>query len=112
MKNDIKEMRCFIDDIRTNLTESYHFNEENENSENTEENVEQNSKYEDSHSETMENQSDITETIKSLRKIAIKALSDLDPTTNEADYKTLKSIWDICDKSLAKPTVKNETELN
>ena len=51
----------------------------------------------------------IKEKIGSIRKIAIGLLSEVEPTEKPEDYKTIKSIWDLCDKFLTnKPEVKNE----
>lgn len=51
----------------------------------------------------------VKEKIGSIRKIAIGLLSEVEPTEKPEDYKTIKSIWDLCDKFLtSKPEVKNE----
>ena len=40
--------------------------------------------------------------IKQMRKIAIELIMELDPSTDEIMYKSIKSIWDSCDKLLTK----------
>jgi hypothetical protein len=33
-----------------------------------------------------------------IRKLAINLMGEIDPSTNPDEYKTVKSIWDLCDK--------------
>jgi hypothetical protein len=51
----------------------------------------------------------VKEKLGSIRKIAIGLLGEVEPTEKPEDYKTIKSILDLCDKfSVNKPEVKND----
>ncbi len=53
---------------------------------------------------------DIKPRLKQIRKIAITTMGELDPSDCPEDYKTFKSILDMCDKSFAKSNEKQSKE--
>lgn len=53
---------------------------------------------------------DIKPRLKQIRKIVITTMADIDPSDCPDDYKTFKSILDICDKSFTKSNEKQSKE--
>ena len=54
----------------------------------------------------------VGEKVKQIRKIAIEAIADLDPSLDPDSYKMIKNIWDSCDKYLTKDiSVKPKEEI-
>ena len=53
---------------------------------------------------------DIKPRLKQIRKLAITTMAELDPSECPDDYKTFKSILDMCDKSFAKSNEKHSKE--
>ena len=53
---------------------------------------------------------DIKPRLKQIRKITITTMADIDPSECPDEYKTFKSILDMCDKSFAKSNEKHDKE--
>lgn len=114
MKNENKEIREMLDEMRgyVKINETYMFpsdthvkEESNDISNDIDLDLDSISN-EEPETKPVDN---IKEKISSIRKIAIGLLSEVEPTEKPEDYKTIKSIWDLCDKFLtSKPEVKTE----
>lgn len=114
MKSEKKEIRQMLDEMRgyVNLNETYMFPS------NTHVKEESNDTPIDIDLDPISSEEpalvdkpvdNVKEKIGSIRKIAIGLLSEVEPTEKPEDYKTIKSIWDLCDKFLtSKPEVKTE----
>lgn len=107
-KNEVIEIRETLDDIKRiiKLNESYAFGREEEQDvpdfSDDEVSIETEQPLGD---EKISSDVDSKDKIKQMRKIAIQLIMELDPSTDEIIYKSVKSIWDSCDKLLTK----NET---
>lgn len=105
-KNEVIEIRETLDDIKRIMNESYAFGREEEQDvpdfSDDETSIETEQPLGD---EKVASDVDSKDKIKQMRKIAIQLIMELDPSTDEIMYKSVKSIWDSCDKLLTK----NET---